>query len=289
VCTAVLRALATALATSPVVRLRPSRRDPVLAQLLVRALEEDAAVERAPRSSTVRRGADSQPPPPMEVTLVEAVAPAAGDELHVYGVDATVRLHRQQHPTALVRGHGTGLGVAVVGEGADLDDAAVCAAADVVPFDQRGCLSPRFVLVEGGADRARAFAEQLHESLRALSAQVPRGQVDERLGAEIARQRSTLEAVGSWLEGPHHAVGLDPDPRALPLPPAARIAHVVPARAQTASQLLERWATWIATVGAAGDGALLETVHALAPRARRAPLGRMQRPPFDGPVDLRQL
>ena len=50
-------------------------------------------------------------------------------------------------------------------------------AEDVVVFDQRGCLSPRFALVEGDDARALAFAEALHDELEALDANIPRGDV----------------------------------------------------------------------------------------------------------------
>jgi hypothetical protein len=51
--------------------------------------------------------------------------------------------------------------------------------------------------------------------------------------------------------------------------------------------LLGPWAPFLTIVGADADGDLARAVRALAPRARKAPLGEMQRPPLDGPVDLR--
>ena len=104
----------------------------------------------------------------------------------------------------------------------------------MVPFDQRGCLSPRAALVEGGAARAAAFARALHDALDALAARVPRGSLDASTTAEIALYRATIQAVGELCEGRDHVVGLDPEPRALVLPPAARVVHVVPGGAAPA-------------------------------------------------------
>jgi hypothetical protein len=272
VCTAPLRAVALAVATAPVVFVRASRRDPALTAALLGALAADAAFAEAGGS----------------ITAVGEVAPAAGDELHVYGADATVEALSAAAPAGVrVRGHGTGMGIAVVSARAAVEAAAAALARDVVPFDQQGCLSPRVVLVDGDAERADAVAAALDHHLAVLGARIPRGPLDPETAAEVTQYASLIEAVGTLRRGPGHLVGLDPAPRALLLPPAARAVHVVPAEAATAPALLGRWAPYVTCVGAAGDGALLRAVQALAPRARPAALGRMQRPPLDGPVDLR--
>ena len=273
VCTASLRALAVAAATAPEVLVRPSRRDPVVTEALVEALREDGAFAG-------------------RVALVTAVDLAGGgagpEELHIYGSDETVAaLRAQAGPEVIVRGHGTGMGLAVIGADADLEAAARDLAADIVPFDQRGCLSPRIALVEGPPDRADALARALHDALGRAEARVPRGPLDEAMRADIAMYGATLEAVGAWWEGPGHGVGLDPAPRSLLLPPAARIAHVAAADAARLDALLGPWAGVITAIGATSTGPLVEAVTRIASRARRSLLGRMQRPPLDGPVDLR--
>lgn len=272
VCTAALRAIALAVATAPRVAVRASRRDPVLAEILTRELAADAAFAAA-------GGA---------IARVVEIAAAPGDELHLYGSDEAMAALSARAPAGVVvRAHGTGLGLAVVGLAVAVEAAAEALARDVVPFDQRGCLSPRVALVEGGAARAEAFAAALHGALAALGERVPRGPMDAAARAELARYRATLEAVGVHREGPHHAVGLDPAPRALVLPPAARAVHVVAAEAGDAAALLRASAAHLTSVGSDDDGALALAVRALAPHARRARLGAMQRPPLDGPVDLR--
>lgn len=274
VCTAPLRAIALAVATSPVVYVRPSRRDPTVAELLVRALAEDEFF--------CAEGG--------EVMLVDSVAPAPDDELHVYGSDASIAaIEAGLSEGVIVRGHGTGLGLAVVGEGASLDDAAREVASDVVPFDQRGCLSPRFVLVSGGAGRAERFADKLDAALSRFAEDVPRGPVDAALAAEIALYSASMQALGELASRPSHVVGvdLDPRPRALVLPPAARVVHVASVSPDDAARLLSRWAPFVTVVGVSETSPLTSAVLACVPFARRARLGEMQRPPLDGPVDLR--
>ncbi|WP_437642636.1 acyl-CoA reductase [Sorangium sp. So ce854] len=284
VCTAPLRAIAVAAATAPEVLVRPSRRDPVVAELLVRALQADEAFARA--GGAIALVAD--------LALEDDGDGAAGDapraELHVYGSDQTVAtLRARAGRGARVRGHGAGLGLAVVGPAAGLAEAARDIADDVVPFDQRGCLSPRFVLVEGPAERAEALARALHEALGEAGSRVPRGPLDDAARAEIAMYRATLEAVGWFREGEGHGVGLDPAPRSLLLPPAARLVHVAASGAAAAPALLAPIGGAITAIGAGGGGELVRAASAVAPRARVSALGRMQRPPLDGPVDLRTL
>src|SRR6185295_14588682 len=96
--------------------------------------------------------------------------------VHVYGGDDAIAEHRAKLPEAVVlRAHGPGLGVAVL----DSEEDAAALAADVVVFDQRGCLSPRFAFVDGGSERARRLAEALFAELEARGTEVPPGSAAE--------------------------------------------------------------------------------------------------------------
>ena len=270
VCTSALRALAVALAVSPSLLVRPSSRDPVLAEMLARELSRDERFGEAGGSIAITPDVDASP----------------GDELHIYGSDRTVEtLRAAARPGVHIRGHGTGFGLAVIGEGIDAQAAARDLAQDVIPFDQRGCLSPRIALVEGGPDRAAAIFDAIHTELSRTP--IPRGPLDEATQAELAIYRASIEAVGEWREGSSHAVGFDPSPRSLPLPPAARVVHIAPVTEGLLDPLLLPWAQFIAAVGMAGSGFSIQSVSDLAPNARRSGLGQMQRPPLDGPVDKR--
>jgi len=270
VCTAALRCLAVAVATARTVFVRPSRRDPALATLLVSALRGQSAFAEAGGC----------------VQIVDDVRPTAGDEVHLYGSDAALTaIAAHFPPEVLVRAHGAGMGVALVGPRANPTPAAEAVARDIIPFDQRGCLSPRAVLVDGPADHVMAVASALHNALERTA--VPRGPVDEDTRGRIALYRTAMDAVGHVLSGRDHVVGIDLTPRALPSSPAARVAHVVRADSTTARELLAPWADYIAAIGSDEVGALCTGVVALAPTARLSHLGEMQRPPLDGPVDLR--
>jgi hypothetical protein len=210
------------------------------------------------------------------------VATIGEGEIHVYGRDDTIQeVRARANPRVVVRGHGSGMGVAYA-EGREAEAKAL--AEDVVVFDQRGCLSPRIALVEGDDAHALAFAEALHEELEVFDASVPRGDVpgDER--AAIGTYLATMTYASRVLVGTSHAVGVAPHGAPLLLPPSYRHVHVAPVKdVAEAAALLAPMAKGIAVVGAANDA----LAKALGIRVRTAPIGRMQRPPLDGPVDLR--
>ncbi|HEY2509734.1 MAG TPA: acyl-CoA reductase, partial [Polyangiaceae bacterium] len=183
-----------------------------------------------------------------------------------------------------VRGHGAGMGAALVGPGANLEEAARALADDVVAFDQRGCLSPRVALVEG-EERAKAFAGTLHEALEALERKVPRGRLRDDERADASRYAATLEFAGEIFRGPTHLVGLVSLGAPLTVPPPGRHLHVAAVRSlDDAGALLAEIAPVLVALGTDDP----ERASRIAPaHARLSPLGRMQRPPLDGPVDRR--
>jgi Acyl-CoA reductase (LuxC) len=267
-----LRALALALATSEVVYVRPSRRDPVVTELLFRALSEDR--EFAANSKSLE--------------LVEMVCPEPGHELHLYGSDENLAAIMSTLPEGvIVRAHGSGLGLAVVSPDDDLSEAADALALDIGAFDQRGCLSPRFILVEGGAIRGESFGAVQHRALLRYSEKYPRGAMDPGLEAEIAQYRATIESIGTYWEGPSHGVGFDPHPRSLVLPPPARIIHIVTPNEFELETLLAPWIRYVTTVGTNAEIGLSRKLKEWLPHARWTRLGDMQRPRLDGPVDQR--
>lgn len=267
----VVRAVALAVAAAPSVRVRPSTREAVMAPLLRRALRE-------------QEGAAS-------FELCDRVDAIAGDEVHVYGRRETIAAIAREAPGVLVRGHGPGFGIALV----DARAAPVALAAerlswDVIAFDQRGCTSPRMALVHGSAGETEVFARSLADELEKRESRVPRGILAEEERHEQALYRQVLRTLGVCHAGSAFTVGLDLVPRALCLPPPGRNIHV--ARLSSPGELgplvvpLKRAIT---CVGHDPDAALAAPLLALAPGARSVALGRMQSPPLDGPVDLREM
>ena len=226
--------------------------------------------------------------------MTDSLRARTGDLVHAYGSDETLASIARGLPVgATLIGHGSGFGIAVVDESTDLERAASLLAEDVVPFDQRGCLSPRLVLVEGGADRARLFASALDVSLGEIARRIPRGRLDDSDAREIARYVELMRAAGEVLVGASHVVGFDPDPEGVWLGPACRVVHVLPMDAIRVSNLLAPVARHVTNLGVAPEarepGHFLAAVRLICPGARISRLGRMQRPALDGPVDLRAL
>ncbi|HEY4015342.1 MAG TPA: acyl-CoA reductase [Polyangiaceae bacterium] len=258
-----LRALAIGRAAADAVTVRPSPRDPVLARALVEAAADPAVV------------------------LVEDrdIARSTADEIHVYGrTEAVEAVRARAAPGAKVRGHASGMGVAWITAAADLDETAERLCRDVVAFDQRGCLSPRVALVEGGEDRAVWFARALADGLTRWANPVPRGRLHDDEVAEATRWRETMAFAGRVYEGNENVVASTSGPR-LAVPPSGRHVLVVaaPTRADAAARLGSLGHV-VVTVGSDDP----RTVASLAPpHARVSLLGRMQLPPLDGPVDRR--
>lgn len=270
-----VRAVALAVAAAPAVWVRASRREAVMPELLHRALMEAGE--------------------PL-FNLVDELAPSPGDDVHVYGRDETVAAVRASSPPSVrVRPHGAGFGIALInGSGAGDAAVAVSLSWDVVAFDQRGCLSPRIVFVEGPERTARDFASALARELDQRNQTVPRG-----LRSEGERQAGTLylrtlQAIGEAEVGGSFVVGFERARRAILLPPPGRHVHIVPVDAsEPLERLLRPWASGVTSVGYANRTAerssLAKTLRILTPGARWSPVGSMQAPPLDGPVDLRGM
>jgi hypothetical protein len=256
------RAIALALASAAQVEVRASRREPEMAALLHEA-----------SGGLFRR--------------VEELAPLPGDHVWAYGRDETLEALRGDLPSGVVlHSHGSGLGVAVLGEAAeDIAAEARELALDVVVFDQRGCLSPRVVLVEGSAERARGFATELARELARLEGSVPLGVMSADERADLIRYRDTLLYVAEVFPAGRGYVGLDVELQRVYLPPVGRNVHVL--RVDTFEPLLEPLRTAISAVGVAGDALLSARAAACLPEARVSAFGRMQAPAFDGAVDRR--
>ncbi len=250
-----LRAIALALAQSEDVRVRPSRREPEFCRLLREA------------SATF--------------DLVDSLEPEPGDSVWLYGSDESIAEVRKSFAAeAIVHAHGSGLGIAVVStDNVDMARVARALASDVVPFDQRGCLSPRIAFAIGDESAARAFARELAAELRAAEQRIPLGALSAEESAEITRFRDTMRYGGELLPAGRGFVSVG---QSWVVPPAGRnVAVIHSVDFPTAPAHL------IAAVGLDGNDALDAWASETFPRARRSRIGRMQRPAFDGPVDLR--
>ena len=269
VVTAPLRAIAWALAQSPVVRVRASRRASTFVRALADAAPSLVALELAGEA------------PGDELRRLVASLPAGG-ALHVYGgaqaLDAARGATAGRADLDLEL-HGPGFGV-IVATAAEVIEHVEAIALDVVAFDQRGCLSPRAAIVVGDCATA---ATALHEALGRLDARIPRGALAADVRAEVTLAIETARFAGVAHVGAGHAVLDLPESSSLTIGPAARVLPLV--HAADLDVALARLAPH--------SGQLTQIACSEAWRARLsaiAPtcaLGAMQTPPFDGPVDRR--
>ena len=259
------RAIAIGLAASQSLRVRASRREPEMAELLL-------------------AGA------PGAFELIPDLSPESGDHLWAYGSDETLR-EVSQHlvPGVLFHRHGSGFSVAVI-SGRPTDAVATqllgALAEDIALFDQRGCLSPRVLLVDGDGKLAHELAVELAAELTRVETRIPRGRLDETEQAAI----TTFCDSASYF-GDVYPAGLgfvsSADSSTWLMPPVGRNLHVLPTRNVASS--VAKLAHLVTSCAYAGDGELRTVLETALPNARFCRFGELQSPPFDGPVDRRLL
>jgi len=259
------RAIAIALAASAEVRVRASRREPEMAELLLAG---------APES----------------FRLVNELSPRSGDRLWAYGSDETMDEVATTLPAGVaLHAHGSGFGVAVLdGAHSDSELSALLGALaeDIALFDQRGCLSPRALLVKAEPARALELARELARELAALEQRVPRGQLTLQELSEIASYRDTARFVAELLDAGTGFVSVGPQNSWL-LPPSGRNIHVLTTPDPIAA--LGPYRPLLTSCAFAGEPATRLALQRALPGARVCSFGEMQRPAFDGPVDRREL
>jgi hypothetical protein len=260
--TGALRAIACARAAAPKVSVQLSSRESVFARKLIETIAD-------PGIFTVDRGD------------VEKISEG---EIHVYGRAETIENVRARvKPGVLVRAHGPGIGVAVVLQSDRMGEVATAIARDVVPFDQRGCLSPRIVFVVGDFSRAEDLSERLGAALALLGRKIPRGALTSEEAAESARFLETMRFVGTAHVGRDDAVTLS---KTCVVPPPGRHVHVASIESSEAfSEIVKPISGYVAAVGCSDCTIARFFSHSV----RISDFGKMQKPPFDGPVDLRAV
>lgn len=199
------------------------------------------------------------------------------DALFVFGDDETVEAFAGRGP---VHGFGHRYSVGwIQDEPSDADLAGL--ALDAVAWDGAGCLTPRWVFVAGGAERAQALAERAVAAMEAASVDLPAGPMGEGEGARRASWLG-VEAVTGWCRsGPGWAVSARMDARLEPAPPGRTLCFVpVPDAASLARVLspLGPRLQGLALVGGAAARQELERLLAPLGLSRIAAPGRLQVP-----------
>jgi hypothetical protein len=265
--TAALRAIATGLVASPRVFVRASRREPKMAAFLAEAA-------------------------PSSFSLTDELRPEPGDQVFAYGSDATFdALHRTFPEGTFLRAHGPGFGAAAV-ESATVSpyeeaELARALSYDVALFDQRGCLSPRVVWFEGPPERARSFTRAVAGALAERERELPPGELAQPERAEREVQRAALTYAGHVEAAGAGFVALLEEPP--PHQPELGGRSLLVIACDDAAEAARPHASKVTTHATAGSAQFSAKFAKVLAKSRASVWGKLQSPPFDGPVDLRSL
>ncbi len=278
--------------------LKPGAGDVVLPTLFARVLR-DIAPDLADALAVVYwRGGDA---------VLEDEALTRSDRIVVYGGDETVRSVRARASTgATLLEYRHRVGVAVVGTTAGnpgekrLDGVARRMADAVVPYEQRGCVSPSRVYAIGSRDDVRALCAACADALEDRERTTPAVRTREESAAyqqlvgSLELRRAAGEDVDVWA-GKGWAVTLDPAAE-----PFAGGRIVTVTRLETIEHLREELARYRGRLQAVGVAGLDRPHEARVARwaadagaSRIGPLERVAYPPpwwiHDGRGPLRAL
>ena len=157
----------------------------------------------------------------------------AADVAFVFGDDSSVAAVRALAPQLPVHGFGHKVSVAVIPREqpatAELLDAL---AIDALAFDGAGCLTPRWILVEGGLERAVAFARSAAERVPGVAAALPSLPLDVAPRATPPHYLGLAGFAGfvahgpGWLAAAQPGLEPAPPPRSLCFVPVASLSAV---------------------------------------------------------------
>jgi hypothetical protein len=211
------------------------------------------------------------------------------DAAYLYGSDATLATLRDQllaHKATgrvlTIGSHGSGLGLAWANRRPSADEARALAN-DVAAFRQQGCLSPRILALEGTLEEAGQVASQLLDAMEAVRTDL--GVPD----IAVSQSDQYANMLGQFFsKGASRILLLDQDARCPILEPGYSLVLLYGERAT----LLARLASMRASITCVGvqmddDGERRADLVSAFACARYTQWGKMQKPLFDGPVDLR--
>lgn len=215
----------------------------------------------------------------------------------VFGDDATIEDVKRRAPEGTaVKGYGSAFSVGFIPRGSDVGAAAEAAAFDVSLFDQRGCLSPQTIYVEGGEAQAILFAHALSTSLARVESSLPRarsGEAERAAVAEFVRRLQvralapSTHALGTIFLGPQKdgvpAFVVGAEPFSSPVCAGfGRLVVIKPCRDATqAADAAKTLGPKLDSVGVAGGATpSLHRVFSEVGALRVCGFGEMQRPPF---------
>jgi len=222
----------------------------------------------------------------------------AADCVTAAGSDETLAKIREHIPARtrfLGHGHRVSFGYVACESLAGFNSKKVVAraAADVVAWDQLGCLSPHVIYVEnGGGVSVEQFAEMLAQEMARIEGVAPRGELPPETAAVIASRRAFYEVRAAHSPDTRHwcsenstawTVVYEADPQ-FQLSCLNRFVYVKAVTSLSeALQGADALRAHISTVGLASDEERAPVLAAQLARwgvTRICPLGRMQEPPL---------
>ncbi len=224
-----------------------------------------------------------------EQTQITRAAFEKADLAVVYGSDETITAIRPlipQRTRALFHGHKVSFGVIAREE--ITPDIAARAAADVVPHDQRGCLSPHLYYVEsGGAVSPLTAASWLAEALSEACHARPAPRVSSIEASRIWQWRGSLPLKGGRVfqspQGVDWTVLYDPDPT-FSVSPLGRTVWVKPVDdLRHIPDYIAPMRPWLQAAGIAVPTERAPAIVAALAEAgvgRICPIGTLQKPPL---------
>jgi hypothetical protein len=141
-------------------------------------------------------------------------------------------------------------------------------------------------LVRAHSVSASSVASDLAAELAELELRLPRGRLTPQELGEIAKYRDTAQFIGEVSAAGSGFVSLGLENSWL-LPPTGRNIHVLSTPDPISALIPYR--PLLTTCAFAGAPTRRETLTRTFPGARVCDFGYMQRPPFDGPVDRRDI
>ncbi len=227
----------------------------------------------------------------------EAAALAGVERLIVFGEDETIRqISARADDAVAIIGYGESYSIGFVPGGSDLAQAAEAAARDVCLFDQRGCMSPQSIYIEGDRGRSVLFAHALARALDALSRILPCAPLqpgEATLVSDFVRQMNAVaiealpHGLDTVLRGPARdgVPGYCVSAEAFGQPTCAGFGRLVSVKpcpdARDVVAQLKHYGRAVESIGvAAGTTDKDLTALRASGALRLCTLGEMQRPPF---------
>lgn len=269
--------MVAALLAGGTVRVKAPSAAPTFSELLVRSLDREPALAGRAEADAWSRD---------QLARTRALLGSV-DVLFAMGDDTSIAALRDLAPDGLrFCGFGHRYSVALVTAEALADPAGIdllidALAVDHLAWNGAGCLTPRWVFVQGTPTAVEALARRAADRLPALVNALPAPPLSAGEGAERAAWLARAAFTGWSASGPGWGAAALPEPDLRPAPPPRVLCFCPVSAPVDLARLLGPLGTRLQGLALAGSADESALVAALAPLglSRIAPAGSLQRPP----------